>query len=1199
MYSHMKNRLALLLSALLFIFGNVSAQENDTVLLQQNQDKLTNTLLDMAGVNSTEVESTEPIPDSTFLRVGPENVYSMTGNSGTEYKVAPSMFSTITAQNTVTHTLDIGYLYSVCTAGHVKNAQDVIFNVYFDKSRYQIVKAGRDGTVYAKSSVLSYSTSQIPDITDAKYINILREKSTSAMDIFNGYVSNNTRRNEVFQSHVDASALDYNDDGTDDLFLFLGNTLYIYDGNTLEQLFTYKLTSNTNNSPSAVVADFNADGTDDYLCLVATLSSYSLQNTRIMGLYIGSSYDAKADKMTYTVRTVSINEGDVARTGKATRRAMLTTRVFYPYGKNNVAKLLVALTEIRLQQVSGKYYNFFDHTLTCLNISGGDLEAGNNNWYTVGISRQEQSLCQFHTSVGYWFGGKYDRRRPFYFGHPALATAFIDGINNPQLIYWINRIYENDEKTQTFSQLYEIPNQHEPNYPGFDRVVGGQVVAEKTAEGISKGREMFVFHYANSNDREDRGTIYDDFDWQDYEFKLGCLWRDVKLKSASWNFVSTNPITETSGSRLTFALTPVEDGKGALLKLMRKDVISTNPVISYVLAAPPYIKGLTSKYGSVAFTKSQSSSTSHTDATTWRVGGGVDVTAKFGGIFSVNVHTAVVHSWTNQFKTSVSESESRGSGTQSGEDWVVFNYMPADQYTYKVIKCEAAPEMVGEQFKIVKVRNTGMLQKGMSVSDYNEMVKGTTCRQIGTNVISHTMGDVSSYKHGAYDEAAMRSAFKVDKSDYFRYSTAFDVPEENADETVSLSYSKGGSEDHSESTSIDVTVSLGIGKQEWAWGGGVFGTGGWTTSWTQSKSWDDTYRIDAKLPNVYNPKDNNYTYCLVWYRHRTEDSAGTELENYMVANWYVLEDNVTTTMTLADIIEGGTEDGVYAVADDLTAVYKSGDGSVIIAKDNNNYTPKQECSTQDDPYSNAAFDQSNWILIKGTAGMAFGMSNDMTTIPGGTLRGYLTRDECGNPTLNLLSDAITFTAGDAFAGNKMNMANFALAQPQEAQNVFLVTPKPYEYVRVENAVLNDSKTTFSMPSAASGLNDYNLVGLAKIDWSMEDGIENHFSATGEDSPYSFYAIAFRNTRRTSGLLTGGTADGGWTLAPVHGTFVDNYNSGIKLPSDASGKTVTNVRYFNLSGIECTAPAAGVYVRVTSYDDGTSKSEKVYVGGRAK
>ncbi len=1197
----MRYRFYLLLVALLTVFNYTSAQESessgqesDSISQTLNQERLTKTLLELSGADVSEVENVDPILDSTYLRVGPENVFSATGNKGTEYKMIPNEIRTITEENSFTHSLDIGYLYSVCKAGHVKAASDVVFNVYFNKTQYQIVKTNIEGNSSAKSAVFGYSDSKIPDITNEYFISTLRNSSTSDMDIINGYVSNNTRRNEVFQSFVDVNALDYNDDGTDDLFLFLGNTLYVYDGNTLEQIFTYQLTNNTNNSPSSVIADFNGDGIDDYLCLEATMSSYSYQNAEIKGLYIGSVYDASTNKLTYSAHAVEMNGSDVAQHDKCAKRAMLTTRLFYPYGKSNVAKLLIALTEIRYYEKDGSnYYNYFDHTLTCINVSGQDIESDNaNGWYTVDVQKRERTVCQLHSSTGYWIGSKYERKRPYYFGHPALGTAFIDGINNPQLVFWINKVYECNEKDQTFTQLYEIPNLHENNNTGFDRVVGGQVEAQKTENSINKGREMFVFHLADSDNKEDKGTLYDDFDWRDTDYKVACLWRDLKLKAAPWYIVASNSIQETSGSPLTLSLTAVHKGQGALLKLMRRDVISTNPVIGYVLAAPPYIKGLTIKPGSVAFTKSSSSSSSNTDATTWRVGGGFDVSAKFGGIFTVSVHTAIVHSWTSQFRSTVTESESRGSGTQSGEDYVVFYYMPADQFTYKVIKCATIPEMVGEEFKIVKVRSTGMLQKGMSVTQYNEMVKGTTCRQIGENVISHTVGDVGSYKHGAYDEATMRSAFKVDKTEYFRYSAAFDAPEEDADETVALTYSKGGGEDVSEATNIDVTVSLGIGKQEWAWGGGVFATGGWTTSWTQSKSWDDTYRIDAKLPNVYNPKDNNYTYCLVWYRHHTQDSSGTDLENYMVANWYVLEDNTTTKLPLSDIIKTGTENGLYTVTDTLTAVYKSSDGSMIFAKDKNCYTPRQERGGKDDPYSNADFDQSNWIRLKGVEGLAFGMSDSKAIIPGGTLRGYLTRDEQGNPTLNIFAKAIPFSDGNTFTGNKVNMANFALTQGEDAQNVYLITPKPYEYVYVENAILNDDKTKFYMPSAATGLNDHNLVGEAKIDWSMEDDIENKFSATGENTLYNFYAIAYRNKLHSSTLPKEATADGGWTLIPINGTFIDNIPTQI-VPIDTESKTIAKVRYFNLMGIECTNPTTGIFVRVTTYTDGTTKSEKIF------
>ncbi len=1191
----MKYRLFLLLAMSVAAFHGISAQETDSVKLALNANRLTQNLLQMSGTNVNDVESEVPIRDSTYMRIGPENVFATAGTAATEYKIIPNEIRTITSANEFTASPDISPVYSLSKAGHVKGASDVVFNVFFTKSQYQIVKTNIDDGTTTKSAVQTYSSSQVPDITETNFISTLREVSTSKMDIINGYVANNTRRNEVFQSFVDVNALDYNDDGADDLFLFLGNTLYVYDGKTFEQLFTHKLTSNTNNSPSSVVADFNSDGIDDYLCLEATLSGYNVQSTSMTGLYLGSAYDATTGKLTYTVRTVSMTGTDVARDGKRTKRAMLNVRVFYPYGKSDVAKLLLALTEIRYESPDNTtdVYNYFDHTLTCINVSGQDIESGNaNGWYTVDVSQQNRSLCQLHSSTGYWLGSKYDRRRPFYFGRPAMGTAFIDGTNNPQLVFWINKVYQYSDKDKTFTQLYEIPNQHESGSTGFDRIVGGQVEAEKTEDSINKGREMFVFHLADSDNKEDKGTVYDDFDWRDTDYKVACLWRSVKLKSAPWYIVASSSIEEKSGVPRTLSLTPISKGKGALLKLMRKDVVCTNPVVGYVLAAPPYIKGLTAKPGSVAFTKSSSSSTSHTDATTWRAGGGVDVNAKFGGVFSINVHTAVVHSWTSQFRQTVSESESRGSGTQSGEDFVVFYYMPADKFTYKVVECGTVPDIVGEEVAITKVRSTGMLQKGMSVADYNEMIKGTSCRAIGSDVLPHTVGDVGSYRHGAYDEAAMRSAFNVGKTDYFRYSAAFDAPEEDADETVSLSYSKGGSEDKSEATNVDVTVTFGVGSKDWVWGGSVFGTGGWTTGWTLSKSWDDTYRIDAKLPNIYNPHENNYTYCLVWYRHHTKDSGDNTLQDFMVANWYVLEDNTTTKLPLADIVNEGKENGLYTVTDALTAVYKSADGSEVFAKDANGYTPRQECGSKTDPYSNADFDQSNWIRIKGIEGLAFGMNSSKTTIPGGTLRGYLTRDEYGNPTLNILAKAIAFEAGETYYANKMCMANFALAQGSDAQNVYLVTPKPYEYVNVRKAILSDDKTSFFMPSAASGLNEYGVVGTAKIDWSLGNDIKDTFSATGEDNPYSFYAIVCRNKQNPTTMPTAATADGGWTIMPVKGGFTDGTDCP-RIGYGTNGKVIARVRYFNLMGAECSEPATGIFIRKTTYTDGSVRSEKIF------
>ena len=40
------------------------------------------------------------------------------------------------------------------------------------------------------------------------------------------------------------------------------------------------------------------------------------------------------------------------------------------------------------------------------------------------------------------------------------------------------------------------------------------------------------------------------------------------------------------------------------------------------------------------------------------------------------------------------------------------------------------------------------------------------------------------------------------------------------------------------------------------------------------------------------------------------------------------------------------------------------------------------------------------------------------------------------------------------------------------------------------------------------------------------------------------------------------------------------------------KQVTSVRYYNLAGVESAQPVKGVNIKVTTYSDGTTKSEKI-------
>ena len=53
--------------------------------------------------------------------------------------------------------------------------------------------------------------------------------------------------------------------------------------------------------------------------------------------------------------------------------------------------------------------------------------------------------------------------------------------------------------------------------------------------------------------------------------------------------------------------------------------------------------------------------------------------------------------------------------------------------------------------------------------------------------------------------------------------------------------------------------------------------------------------------------------------------------------------------------------------------------------------------------------------------------------------------------------------------------------------------------------------------------------------------------------------------------------------------MDDYDGVEEVEKD---KSVTSVRYYNLTGVESAEPQQGVNIRVTTYSDGTRKSEKM-------
>jgi hypothetical protein len=172
---------------------------------------------------------------------------------------------------------------------------------------------------------------------------------------------------------------------------------------------------------------------------------------------------------------------------------------------------------------------------------------------------------------------------------------------------------------------------------------------------------------------------------------------------------------------------------------------------------------------------------------------------------------------------------------------------------------------------------------------------------------------------------------------------------------------------------------------------------------------------------------------------------------------------------------------------------------------------------------------------------------------------------------------------------------------------FFVTPKPQEYAKITWAVYGDDNA-FYVPKHGSYayvdghyefMNEGDLDGYFPVQWDLQSN-----PGLQVNQAYSFHAII----RLADGEEAAAT-DGGSTLrAGQQMVEYKPYSGTVKYvvsPIDVSAssiitavnevnatKTVKQVRYYNLAGIESRVPFDGVNVVVTTYTDGSKTTAKM-------
>lgn len=342
----------------------------------------------------------------------------------------------------------------------------------------------------------------------------------------------------------------------------------------------------------------------------------------------------------------------------------------------------------------------------------------------------------------------------------------------------------------------------------------------------------------------------------------------------------------------------------------------------------------------------------------------------------------------------------------------------------------------------------------------------------------------------------------------------------------------------------------------------------------------------------------------------------TELRGYNYLGWIVAADAAfykVIETPLSWIEDKGEVGNEYTVSDELVIVHIINrpayedypEQRLIWAKDQGNRSicPTYIMDGQTDymrnlmQMQNGDWDQSNWVMLKFPDGtdledetLNYAIGN---TIKAGTLKGCYIDDQ--NYTIEVESIEIGNNTVD-YQPNVFCTANFLDANlnldGEEGHAVgptnthyFFMNPKVQEVADVIAAIWNGEY--FVVAAQAYGQNAADLDGAFTVDWKYNKNYDVSSSlVTGQG--YAFRGVL--NLKPIRRLVVGKDvdADNNKNVMPFN---LDD--STITSVNDINAnKTVSCVKYYNITGMESNSPFDGVNIVVTRYTDGTFTTTKV-------
>ncbi|MBO4813523.1 MAG: hypothetical protein J5523_01035 [Muribaculaceae bacterium] len=346
----------------------------------------------------------------------------------------------------------------------------------------------------------------------------------------------------------------------------------------------------------------------------------------------------------------------------------------------------------------------------------------------------------------------------------------------------------------------------------------------------------------------------------------------------------------------------------------------------------------------------------------------------------------------------------------------------------------------------------------------------------------------------------------------------------------------------------------------------------------------------------------------------------TQLDGYNYLGWIVASNTAyykVISTPLKWIEEEGTEGNKYTVADELIIMHKiDREGQRLL-------WAKDQSSNATDPYNNptnknatfktvnqtdyldetyhvqaqgwGGWDQSNWVMLR------FAENEDMSkyhiyqTIQEGTLVGTYVDDV--NFCINVESME---TGGDVgYVPNTFCTANFldynlnlnnteGGAMSPSGKKFFFVNPKVQEVADVTLAVWDAANSRFVMPSG-NGVNQAGIIGYFTVSclYNNDGDVINNLV---NGNMYSFRGVL---NAAPGGSNASKDAPTGSDATKMVMPFDLNDQSVVTAISNVeSTKTVSSVKYYNITGIESDKPFDGVNIVLTRYTDGSFSTTKV-------